>query len=135
MPASPALPRDVMQRLIDGVTGRDFAALADLYAEDTVVTLPHGIPEPTRIEGREAIRRHFATAPDMPLRMRAENVVMHETADPEVVITEYDYVGEATTTGRTFVSHNIIVMRVRDGEIVESRDYHDHYAIGAALEP
>jgi len=126
-------PRDVMRRLIDGVTGRDFAPLADLYAEDAVVTHPHGIPAPTRIEGREAIRQHFAGAPGVPLRMRAENVVTHETTDPEVIITEYDYVGEATTTGRSFVSHNIIVMRVRDGQIVESHDYHDHYAIGEAL--
>jgi ketosteroid isomerase-like protein len=28
---------------------------------------------------------------------------------------------------------NVIVMRVRDGKIVESRDYHDHAAIGEAL--
>ena len=128
-----ARPRDVMRRLIDGVTGRDFAPLADLYAEDAVVTHPHGIPTPTRIEGREAVREHFAAGPDIPLRMRAENVVMHETTDPEVIITEYDYVGEATTTGRSFVSHNIVVMRVRDGLIVESHDYHDHHAIGEAL--
>jgi len=128
-------PRDVMQQLIDGVTGRDFAALADLYAEDTVVTHPHGIPAPGRIEGRDAIRAHFAGATDIPLRMRAENVVMHETTDPEVVIAEYDYVGEATATGRSFVSHNVVVMRVRDGRIVESHDYHDHHAIGEALRP
>jgi ketosteroid isomerase-like protein len=128
-----ARPSEVMRRLIDGVTGRDFAPLADLYAEDTVVTHPHGIPAPTRIEGREAVRKHFAAGPDIPLRMRAENVVMHETADPEVIVTEYDYVGEATTTGRSFVSHNIVVTRVRDGLIVESRDYHDHYAITEAL--
>jgi ketosteroid isomerase-like protein len=124
-----------MHQVINGVTGRNFAPLADLYAEDTVVTHPHGIPAPTRIEGREAIRHHFAAGPDIPLRMRAENIVTHETADPEVVITEYDYIGEATTTGRPFISHNIVVMRVRDGLVVESRDYHDHYAIGEALKP
>jgi ketosteroid isomerase-like protein len=122
-----------MRRLIDGITSRDFESLWQLYAEDVVVEIPYAIPEPNRIEGRSAIREHFAAGADMPIRMRAENIVMHETADPEVIVTEYDYVGEVTTTGKSFVSRNIIVMRVRDGHIVESRDYHDHRAFAEAF--
>jgi ketosteroid isomerase-like protein len=129
----PAGPQEVMRRLIDGITSRDFESLWQLYAEDVVVEIPYAIPEPNRIEGRSAIREHFAAGTDMPIRMRAENIVMHETADPEVIVTEYDYVGEVTTTGKSFVSRNIIVMRVRDGHIVESRDYHDHRAFAEAF--
>jgi len=52
--------------------------------------------------------------------------VLHETRDPEVVIVEYDYDGLVTTTGRSFQVSNIQVSRVRDGQIVISRDYHNH---------
>ena len=52
---------------------------------------------------------------------------MHETVDPEVVIAEFDY----TARGVTFA--NIQVLRVRDGLIVETRDYHDPAAIREAM--
>jgi ketosteroid isomerase-like protein len=50
-----------------------------------------------------------------------------------VVIAEFDYHGRVTTTGHTFRVANIQVLRVRDGRIVSSRDYHDHLALAAAV--
>src|SRR5436309_2020803 len=66
MPAS-ATPREVFDRLLRGVTGRQWDTLPDLYAEDTVVEHPMALPVPTRLEGREAIRQHFAAARGLPL--------------------------------------------------------------------
>jgi ketosteroid isomerase-like protein len=129
----PASPREVLHRLIDGVTNRNWDDLPDLYAEDTVVDHPHDIPEPSRMRGRERLREHFARSAGLPLRMRARNIVVHETADPEVIVAEFDYDGEVTTTGRAFLIHNIFVLRVRDGLIVESRDYADHFAFAHAF--
>ena len=124
-------PREVFERLIDGVTHRRWDELPGLYAEDTVVTHPFATPaEPLR--GREALRRHFAAAAGMALEMTARDVVVHETADPEVVIGEFAYEGRVTTTGRPFTVRNVFVLRVRDGLIVESRDYADHLAFAAA---
>lgn len=57
--------------------------------------------------------------------------MLHETADAEVVVVEYDYLAENTTTGHTRTVHNIQVLRVRAGRIVASRDYHDHAALTA----
>jgi ketosteroid isomerase-like protein len=128
----PASPRDVLNRLIDGVTNRNWEDLPDLYAEDTVVDHPHDIPAPSRLRGREQLREHFARAAGLPLRIRARDLVVHDTADPEVIVAEFDYDGEVTTTGRTFSIHNIFVLRVRDGRIVESRDYADHFALARA---
>ncbi len=119
-------PRDVLLRLIDGVTGRRWDELPDLYATDTVVTHPFGAVPP--LHGREALRAHFAAASNLPLEMRAEDIVVHETADPEVVIGEFVYRGRNTATGREFAARNIFVLRVRDGQVVESRDYADHRA-------
>ena len=57
---------------------------------------------------------------------------MHETTDPEVVIGEFTYVGRVIATGRRFTVPNVFVWRVRDGLIVEARDYADHVAFAAA---
>ena len=64
--------------------------------------------------------------------MRRHNVVVHETTDPEVIVAEYDYSGESLTTGKSFEAANIQVLRIRDGLIVFSRDYHDYLKITAA---
>ena len=126
-------PIDVVTALIDGVTGRRWDELPDLYAQDAYVVHPMQPPVPEPIVGREGIRRHFARAAQLPLRMQARNVLVHRTADPEVVIAEFDYVGRVTTTGRSFDVRNIFVVRVRDGQIVESRDYANHAALAAAM--
>jgi ketosteroid isomerase-like protein len=59
--------------------------------------------------------------------------VVHETKDPEVVIAEYDYDGLVTTTGRSFQVANIQVSRIREGQIVASRDYHNHPVLADAV--
>jgi ketosteroid isomerase-like protein len=130
----PAGPRTVFERLIDGVTHKRADELPLLYAEDADVVQPFAVPE-SHLTGRAQLREHFRGLPDLPMEMRARNVVVHETADPEVIIVEYDYDARVTTTGRMFTVANIQVLRVRDGLIVASRDYHDHRALADALGP
>lgn len=64
-------------------------------------------------------------------RMEAVDRTVHITDDPEVVIGEFRYVGSAH--GRPFDRPCIFVMRVRNGEIVESRDYSDHVGLARAF--
>jgi uncharacterized protein len=124
-------PREVALRLLDGISQGSWAELPELYAEDTVVEQPFS-PAASVLTGRAAVAEHFAGGAALPLRFTAENVVVHETADPEVVVVEYDYLGENTATSRPFSVHNIQVLRVRAGLIVSSRDYHDHQRLAAA---
>ncbi len=123
-------PKELHARLLAGITQQRWGELADLYAENTVVDMPFGNQH---IEGRETVRAHFSRAAQGPLQLRARDIVFHETADPEVVIAEWVYDGAITTTGHRFSAANVQVLRVRDGLIVESRDYHDHAALTAAL--
>jgi uncharacterized protein len=127
-----ASPREILGRLIDGISNGEWHQLADLYAEQATIDYPFAIPAPRRLEGREAIRRYFAAIANMPLDLHAHNVVLHETSDPEVVVAEYDYEGHIATTGHSFQVSNIQVTRVRDGQMVASRDYHDHVALADA---
>jgi uncharacterized protein len=43
-------------------------------------------------------------------------------------VAEFEYQGTDPGTGEAYAQPAIFVMRVRDGEIVSSRDYHDAIA-------
>ena len=52
-----------------------------------------------------------------------DGVVLHETADPEVIIAEFRVHGRITAGGKHVTLTYIMVTRVVDGLIVSSRDY------------
>jgi ketosteroid isomerase-like protein len=116
---------------VQGIADQAWQKLHELYAEDTIVEHPFALPVPRRAEGREAMRQHFADFAAAPLKLKICNMIVRQTADPEVVVAEWDYDGVATTTGRTFRVSNVLVSRVRDGRIVASRDYHNHAFMAA----
>lgn len=123
-----ATPQEVFHRLVDGVCrlvrgdASQGEQLADLYAERTRVEHPMALPAVDPLLTRDDLRRHFTGGPIEPIPdYRATDVVVHETADPEVVVAEFSYRG--SIDGREFRVPCVFVMRVRDGQIVESRDY------------
>jgi ketosteroid isomerase-like protein len=129
----PSTAQSVVRRLLSGMAAGPTPTLADLYAVDAVVELPFAAPGGLLLRGRDEIRRHFARAAGLPLRLVPNAVVLYGTTDPAVVVAEYDYRGEVTGTGHRFVVPNVQVVTVRDGLIQRSRDFHDHAAIAAAL--
>lgn len=127
-------PREVFALLSTGISAGHWHELAALYAEDAVVEQPFALPPaPPRVQGRAEIDRHFRAAARGPLRLRARDVVVHETADPEVIVAEFGYDGRVAPSGRAFRVANIQVLRVRDGLIAETRDYHDHPGFARAM--
>ncbi|MEV6622974.1 nuclear transport factor 2 family protein [Amycolatopsis sp. NPDC051106] len=124
-------PRDVFDALSDGISEGRFGELSALYAEDTVVEHPQAVPRPTRLAGRDALHERFTGVLAGAVRLKRKNVVVHETTDPEVIVAEYDYDAESVETGRTTTTANIQVLRIRDGLIVHSRDYHDYLRLAA----
>jgi ketosteroid isomerase-like protein len=141
---SPAAPGDVVRAVAAGVSRlvagdltptereTELDALADLYGEHTDVRHPFApadTPCSDPLRTRAALREHFAAARDrvVPGAQRFEpvDVVVHTTGDPEVVVMEFAYAGP-TADGAAFRVPCIFVVRVRDGRIVESRDYAAH---------
>ena len=102
-------PRDVFEAVKHCVLALDANGFANLFAPDAVMDFPFGaraVGLPTYLEGREQIRCHMAAgmarARAAGLRMIGyDAVLMHETADPEVIIVEFDLVGEIAATGQT----------------------------------
>ncbi|CAN3978991.1 nuclear transport factor 2 family protein [Kitasatospora purpeofusca] len=125
-------PRETLHALLDGITAGRFTELVELYAEDIVVETPLEPGGPGRFEGRKVLAERFAQVGEhSPLELSHRNVVVRETDDPEVIVAEWDYEVRHRTTGRSLTAANIQVLRVRDGLIVHSRDFHDHLALAA----
>jgi uncharacterized protein len=93
---------------------------------------------PARIQPltkRSQLSDHFGVAQPgytPTLRYQPEAIVVHETTDPEVIVAEFEYRGTVVATAKSFAVPCIFVLRVRDGLIVESRDYIDHVAFAEA---
>jgi uncharacterized protein len=128
-------PREVFQALVGGVSARRYEELPELYAEKTDVRHPMSPYGDKPLLSRDDLREHFggAAARVAPVvEFSAQNVVVHQTQDPEVIVAEFDYRGTVLATGEPFTAPCVFVMRVRDGQIVESRDYVDHVAMSRA---
>jgi ketosteroid isomerase-like protein len=131
-------PREIFEHFQRTVLGEPGALLAERYAPDVVVEFPFA-PDgrPRRILGRDAFLA-FAQPRRAALPVRFEeirNVVVHETADPEVIVAEYELVGTVTSTGRRADAGFVSVLRVRAGQIVHWREYQNAPAMAKALEP
>jgi ketosteroid isomerase-like protein len=98
--------------------------MADVFSEDAVFEVPFPAPgQPRQEVGRETFRTHLQGAVGLQEFDAVDHVRLHETADPEVVITEYRLHGRVIPTGKSFASDIVMIARVRDGLIVWSRNY------------
>ncbi|MEV6291259.1 nuclear transport factor 2 family protein [Streptomyces sp. NPDC051896] len=61
-----------------------------------------------------------------------EQIAIHDTADPEVIIAEQVVRGSLPATGASFSVPGLLVLRVRDGLLTRVRDYMDSAGVAAA---
>ncbi|MFI6284548.1 nuclear transport factor 2 family protein [Streptomyces sp. NPDC051018] len=134
---APALsPLQVFERFRSNVLAGAVGLSGDLCAEDVIVDLPFAPPGgPRRIVGREEVAAFTAAGRSaLPVRFdEFRNVTVRQTADPEVIVAEYEVGGRVTTTGRRATAAFVLVLRVRDGRVVHWREYQDVSAIARAL--
>ncbi|NKE60635.1 nuclear transport factor 2 family protein [Lentzea sp. PSKA42] len=97
---------------------------AGLWAEDGVMEFPFAPPGyPSRLEGRAAIEDHLRDYPKM-LDIRGfPKQVVHQSADQDVVVVEFDAEGVVVATGKPYRFSYIAVITTGDGGIVSYRDY------------
>ena len=122
-----ASPTELFHRLVGAIAERRQSEILDeCYAEDVVVEHPFMVPEPTTTRGREQLRERVTNLQNLPITMEIADVVVHETADPEVIVGEFESRITSTQTGKRITTSNILVLRIRSGMVVSSRDYHNH---------
>ncbi|MET8154937.1 nuclear transport factor 2 family protein [Sphaerisporangium sp. NPDC005289] len=129
-------PRDVLALYQQAMVAGSADDLAGLYAVDAVHEFPFRAPGfPARFHGREEVRAGYHKAWDAsPVRLaEVGDVVVHEAADPEVIVAEWRGTGTVGPDGRPFEASGLLMFRVRGGEIVEMRDYMDVFGTFHAI--
>ena len=108
--------------------------VADLYAEDVVVTNPFVGEEYREVRGNAALRARMNGFAKVLHYTEVKGVTIHETTDPQVAVVEFTVVGTVVPTGEGFELPAINVIRVVDGLITESRDHSDGVRAAKLLE-
>jgi uncharacterized protein len=121
---APADPVEVVRDFL-AATVDPTRSPADLYAEQVAIEMPLGAPLfPLRRDTtRDELRAGFAAGDARRVYTGLRGVVLHRTDDPEVVIVEYELLGRTLPSERPFALPYIMVVTVRGGRIVSSRDY------------
>ena len=131
-----ATPAEIFRRLVRAVGEHRQAEIVDeVYAEDVIVEHPFMVPEPTITKGREQLRKRMENLRNLPLTMEVSNIVVHETIDPELIVGEFESRVTSKQTGKQITTSNILVLKVHDGLIVSSRDYHNHALLADLIGP
>jgi ketosteroid isomerase-like protein len=117
-------PAQVLEQRRRLIIDQDVEGFIALFAPDAVMEAPFagsGLPE--RVEGQAAIEKVSRRAADGLRFDDFENVAVHETGDPEVVIAETVTRATHLASGKSFVAPSIQVFRIRDGKILLFRAY------------
>jgi ketosteroid isomerase-like protein len=129
-------PREVLRAYHAAMLAKSAGALAELYAADGVHEFSFGAPrQPPKLAGREAVRAAYARAwSDHPLDLaRIDDVFVLEAGDGEHVVGQWKAQATVRATGREVEITGLLVLRVRDGLIVHTRDFVDALGIARAL--
>ncbi|MDX3224797.1 nuclear transport factor 2 family protein [Streptomyces sp. ME19-01-6] len=130
-------PREIVERFHRAMLNKSADDLADLYAVDARHEFPFSFPGlPACFNGREEIRAGYrAMWGATPVEAETiRDVVIHETAEAGTVVVEQTVVGAVAPTGRPVTVPGILVIRVRDGLIVHTRDYMDGLGVATATD-
>lgn len=136
MPAATRSPRETIEQLMRAAVSPIPGDMADCYAPEVVIEMPFAVDGwyPSRTETtREELRARFQAGTMVRRYKSLSDVTIHETANPEVVVAEYQLDGEMTATGQAFSLRFAMVVTVRDGYIAHTRDYSDPIAGARAL--
>ncbi|MCO1658968.1 nuclear transport factor 2 family protein [Pseudonocardia humida] len=130
-------PREIAELTRRMVEGDEEVVLADLFAEDGVMRFPFTAPGmPAELAGRETIRAFYGALGGQGRRaldIEGVDLIVRETDDPEVIVTEIEHHGRSRATGGPYRFRALGVVRVRDGEIVSYDDYMDPVAMATIL--
>jgi uncharacterized protein len=129
-------PRQTVEQFLRATISGRPGDIADCYAPEVVIEMPFAIQAlyPARTEAtRESLRGRFDAGASVRRYTGLSDVAIHETGDPEVIVAEYTLHGEMTATAEPFAVRFAMVITVRDGYIVHSRDYTDPVAAARLL--
>lgn len=122
--------RDFLRLLAE----KDMDAWIELWTEDAVQEMPFSPAGfPTKVEGREAIRKHYSNLPQTMGRMAFPNLVIHPMLDPSWVVAEYRGEIEVLATDHPYNNHYCGLFHFREGRIALFREYYNPTVLSEAF--
>jgi ketosteroid isomerase-like protein len=128
-------PKQLVTKLLEAFVARDAETIISIYDEAEVIG-PFALPKKLVVknvkrDAAELIRRSTTSISSrMYENIKVKDLTVFETKDPEWVIMEWTYISKV---GEEEIENaNISVMQVRDGRIIQARDYHNHVARAVA---
>lgn len=130
-----ASAREVAERFLHAAADPVGRNLADLYADNVVLEMPFALPMYPKVHetSREELRQRFQSGQASRRYEKVDSAEIHDTGTPEKVVIEYALHGKSLVTDKSFSINYIMVVTVKDGQIVHSRDYTDPIAAMTAL--
>jgi len=128
-------PREVLERWRHAAVSQSADDMRRVYAVDAVHEFPFTRPDlPSRLGGRDEIMSWTTEVWNTNTFKyeRYRTLAIHDTNDPDTIIVEQEAVGTSAAGGE-FALPNIVVLTVRDGQIVRLRDYVNILAAAAAI--
>ncbi|RSN69368.1 nuclear transport factor 2 family protein [Actinomadura sp. WAC 06369] len=127
-------PRGLFARFQDNVLAGRPGLDEGMLGDGTVVETPFSPEGHRRFEGRDAVAAMLEAGRGLPVEFEAfRRVVVHETADPDVIVAEYELVARIPATGRRAAGAFVLVLRARDGRVAHWREYQDVGAMARAF--
>jgi ketosteroid isomerase-like protein len=123
--------RIIMEGLKGEVDGGHFW---DAVAEKAIFEFRYNIPGFTnKIEGREAYMDWFGGYTN--ILHSADNLRVHKTTKPNVIILEYEVHGVVPSTGKAYDNRFCSIITIENRKIIHWRDYMDSLAVMLSVTP
>jgi uncharacterized protein len=97
-------------------------AFEQFVTEDAVFEYPYADDASRRVEGRKAIGQALRKFPVIASNWTFTDLKLYQTLYPDIYFVEYEAKAYVPATQRTYESHHIARITVRDGKIA---DYHE----------
>src|SRR6266480_2144088 len=123
---------DIVQQGLAGLVDGDH--YFDTIADDAEFEFRYHFPGwPQTVRGRDALMALYVGYGNNIVLHGADELVVHRSQDPRVVIIEYDVHGKIVATGSSYDNRFISVVTIEGRKIVQWRDYMDSLAAMTAL--
>ncbi len=108
-------------------------AFEQFVTEDAVFEYPYADDASRRVEGREAIGQALRKFPATASNWKFTDLRLFQTLYPDIYFVEYEAKAYVPATQRTYESHHIARITVRDGKIADYNELWNRDAKAAAF--
>lgn len=124
----------LLRKSLDKFLAKDMKGWSELCDENVVVEFPFA-PEgsPARIEGRNAIYEYLRSYPSFIDVREIPKLKIYPTDDPNVAIAEWSVSGKVISNGNPYEMSYATFVTVRNGFIVNYREYWNPQAFLSAM--